>query len=921
LAVGGALLPLLLMAMDRQWGGSVPLGCLGCLVATAGLLELLGAFDVADLEKGESISWARLRPRLLALCSAGLAQYVALRLGVGGRLGHFWPLRLGLSPDTWQKVLAGLLVTGTFLWLVVATYRLGETCGIWGSDHRRLGERHGFWLVLLTTLLYLPLLGSYSLSDPWETHYGEVAREMLARDDWISTWWAQENWFFSKPVLDFWLQALSFSALGVGYQPDQMLAGAAHGDFPQPEWAARFPVFLLTLLGGYVLYKGAARGLGRRAALLGGVVLVTMPYWYLISHQTMTDMPYVAPLAGMLGLLLVGFFSDPEQKVRALPIAIRGRVFSVSVYHLLFTLVVLSVLPQVLYLLTRNFTWQLAAEPRFFFRPHPDGFLWGSGGGNCGLPGNVHCEPRVPLHPSFQPVHGALLWSALAALLLWMTRRERRVQRLAFLGAWWCLAVSAMAKGAPGLVLPLFVALLFAAATGRWRELGRMEFGGALLLVACLVLPWFVQMYARHGAEFTERLLVHDMYKRAFRHVHDTNSGDDVSFRYYVWQLGYGLFPWTGLGAAGLVWWLRLPTGPGRRAADTCSLCALWFISGFGLFTLSLTKFHHYVLPVVPAVAVLAGVMLDRYLDPRLLPRGRPLGRYLGGMLVAAALMLYGAMRLRPGALTGVLDGAELPRAAPWLGAVLGVAGLAMAVVVVRRLAPRAVLAQPNGERAVPSIGAEHASVMLGVFGLSAAATVALVGRDLVGARSGEVVGQARLMHLFTYNYDRPWPESLSFDAALVAFTAVATAACALLVLRRMSTHVLVLLLAVAVLWTAWGVNVYLVQASPHWGQRETVLEYYRRRSGPTEWFVAYQMNWKGENFYAGNRVPAFVRTGEEFTKWVKQERERGTRVMFFTTEHSRTNGLKNELGKVSKFEVLTTKELNNKFALVRAEL
>jgi hypothetical protein len=125
----------------------------------------------------------------------------------------------------------------------------------------------------------------------------------------------------------------------------------------------------------------------------------------------------------------------------------------------------------------------------------------------------------------------------------------------------------------------------------------------------------------------------------------------------------------------------------------------------------------------------------------------------------------------------------------------------------------------------------------------------------------------------------------------------------------------------VAVLWSAWGVNVYLVQASPHWGQRETVLEYYRQRSGPAEWFVAYQMNWKGENFYASNRVPAFVRTGEEFTKWVKEEKARGARVMFFTTEHSRTNGLKNELGKVSKFEILTTKELNNKFALVRAEL
>ena len=56
-----------------------------------------------------------------------------------------------------------------------------------------------------------------------------------------------------------------------------------------------------------------------------------------------------------------------------------------------------------------------------------------------------------------------------------------------------------------------------------------------------------------------DRLFFHDMFKRAFTHVHDTNEGDDVSFRFYVWQLGYAMFPWTGLVPAGLLWWLRKP--------------------------------------------------------------------------------------------------------------------------------------------------------------------------------------------------------------------------------------------------------------------------------------------------------------------------------------------------------------------------
>ena len=51
----------------------------------------------------------------------------------------------------------------------------------------RLTERQAILLVLLFgVLLYIPFAGSYGLWDPWETHYGEVARQMTARGDFIS---------------------------------------------------------------------------------------------------------------------------------------------------------------------------------------------------------------------------------------------------------------------------------------------------------------------------------------------------------------------------------------------------------------------------------------------------------------------------------------------------------------------------------------------------------------------------------------------------------------------------------------------------------------------------------------------------------------------------------------------------------------
>ncbi|MFO0661412.1 MAG: hypothetical protein U0165_16505 [Polyangiaceae bacterium] len=50
---------------------------------------------------------------------------------------------------------------------------------------------------------------------------------------------------------------------------------------------------LMALLA-YVLYKGVSKVFGRRPAFIGGVVLMTMPRAFL-THQTMTDMPFVAP--------------------------------------------------------------------------------------------------------------------------------------------------------------------------------------------------------------------------------------------------------------------------------------------------------------------------------------------------------------------------------------------------------------------------------------------------------------------------------------------------------------------------------------------------------------------------------------------------------------------------------------------------
>ena len=208
--------------------------------------------------------------------------------------------------------------------------------------------------------------------------------------------------------------------------------------------------------------------------------------------------------------------------------------------------------------------------------------------------------------------------------------------------------------------------------------------------------------------------------------------------------------------------------------------------------------------------------------------------------------------------------------------------------------------------------------VLIGAVAIGAAVLTYMVGRDLVWSPEGRL-SQIRLMHLITYNYGRPWPKSVDFAPWLWGFTAAATGTTLLLVVARLRRHATLALVAVAIGFAAWGVNGYLVTVSPHWGQRELFLVYEEERLKEDGQLIAYQMNWKGENFYRGNRVPAFVSSGAKFQAWIDKQKGEGQKVFYFVTEHKRTRNLKRELGAPRGFDELTDDRLNNKFQLVRA--
>ncbi|HEX6244848.1 MAG TPA: glycosyltransferase family 39 protein [Polyangiales bacterium] len=864
----GVLGAFMLMSFEDKIDRAALWGGLLTLIATLGVLSLCGLLRA----RPEDLSLA---DRLLAP-QAGEPGFMAPRVT--------WPLALvvlvagGFIAGVEQLAIPILIALGLLLLSAV--------------------RRPALFVFVAASLLLLPMLGSYGLWDPWETHYGEVAREILARDDWITLWWAQDEWFRSKPILIFWIEALSWSALGMPFEPD---SNPAH-----PEWAIRLPHYVLTMSALMACYTAVARVFSRRTAVIASLVLATTPYFFLLAHQAITDMPFVSTMTVALALLAIAVEAGEERAARY-----RIGPFMVSAQNVVLGLIVAVALPQALYLVSRNLSFVLED---FGFYPHYDQFVFGSAS-NGDIPGNSPVRTRGPYLTAawYQPAVQGLLWGVGLFFLVRALRKEERIRDLAMFGFYLFCSLSWMAKGIPGFALPGLIAGMYLLGTGRWELLtsGRLRVGAGILTIAVTGLPWYVAMYGRLGPFFTDRLLIHDHINRLAQGVH----GDTGSIQYFLWQLGYGAFPWIGLFPLGFVAWRYLtPTDETseERAAQrrTALLFALWAAAAFALFNAMITKFHHYIFPAVPPLSLLVGVVLDKALGER--PRdGRERRSMILCVLAPLALVLgvaglYGDVR-------GVVpEGIEVGKQATWVADNAWNGGVCVLLILVGlALFYFAFRSNTEGKAAPEVIG-------LSIGLLASSAAVAFAGRDMSWVSSERPAGHERLIQLFIYNYGRPFPDYLDYRPILSGFAVVCflmVVAVGAIKLRRVAVYGL---LATTFWFSAWALNVYLIDLSPHWGQRELIKRYYEARGSSSEPLIAWQMNWKGENIYTGNRVHVFVQLDNKaINDWMDKHKQS---TAYFVLEHSRLSNFKRMMGR-RQVEELSSMRDNNKFILVRSQI
>lgn len=263
--------------------------------------------DLKDAD-GQTIAEAVLGKSALKLLDAGAGSYLtagALVFALGAVLAALTgPVAPGSSPG--NVVGWGAVLVGAGIFLRGLSLRLFPSGGALTAEEKaRATERQDVVaMAVFAALMFVPWLGAVGLWDPWEVHYGEVARTMVVKRDFVFPYW-ENAYFFSKPPLTMWLQGLGLALTG------STSDNAALGLYT--EWGMRLPFALLAILAVSLVTLAIGRIFGRRAGLIAGLATATSPLYFLLARQAVTDTPFVTLMVAGLSCFMLAEF-DPATR-------------------------------------------------------------------------------------------------------------------------------------------------------------------------------------------------------------------------------------------------------------------------------------------------------------------------------------------------------------------------------------------------------------------------------------------------------------------------------------------------------------------------------------------------------------------------------------------------------------------------------
>jgi 4-amino-4-deoxy-L-arabinose transferase-like glycosyltransferase len=193
----------------------------------------------------------------------------------------------------------------------------------------------------------------------------------------------------------------------------------------------------------------------------------------------------------------------------------------------------------------------------------------------------------------------ALVFFTLLTVSCLLTLLEKRGKLSTVLTGGAALGFALLAKGPIAYLAPFLFLVGYSLARRGLSHRAWKRIAGVFAVSAIVGFPWFLLTARETGGESLTTFLLRENWNR-FRHPMEGHGG---TILYFVGILAFGFFPWSGL-------LLVVNKSAFRRDPARWGLFA-WACGVLAFFSFSATKLPHYLLPALPAFALLLADNFD----------------------------------------------------------------------------------------------------------------------------------------------------------------------------------------------------------------------------------------------------------------------------------------------------------------------
>ena len=208
------------------------------------------------------------------------------------------------------------------------------------------------------------------------------------------------------------------------------------------------------------------------------------------------------------------------------------------------------------------------------------------------------------------------MFMSLALLLFVLAEKQPNRRRLFLTLMYACLGLAVITKGPVAIALPAVVLIVYLLFYRRLRSLRDMMLPIGIIVIALIVLPWYLAIYAQFGWSHIRTFIFNDNLSRYTQPF----WGPRRNVFFFLRVLMGDFFPWS-LFLIPLAWLGIRRIWPSRHnkaarnetnqlTSRLSSLLVIWAVIIILFFSFSRSKEDLYILPVYPAVAALVGNFL-----------------------------------------------------------------------------------------------------------------------------------------------------------------------------------------------------------------------------------------------------------------------------------------------------------------------